>query len=649
MSRKLRQLSSLKLSLRLTLAAAAIALSGLIAMLLIVFNLTKEEMSHAETNMVFKTAETSQIKTNVLRGSINQLALGVMIETTGSGNTLKLNNIEFNAHGTTLPVASQIENARLWYTGNSGDFIPSQQVYSTILKITEKNFEFNCNQSLLSGKNYFWLTFDIKPDASISMGAVDAECIDMNIGAVTYQPEINAPEGKRTIDSNIPFYSNGNNVVNNINAWNSKRDGTGVPPKQLYAPHHTYFVQAGHHMINASATNLYALVVEKGGELRITAPLRMSSMNIACGGMVQMDAIITDFYCFDEFNMDNGANYLHNSAGFMPAQYCNFSRSSNQTFYQYGKTTFQDNIQWGNLTVDATSPVNIDLENCINNIQGNFEVKKTAKDNYIYIGAADTINIGGNLAITGGRFMGIAGPGKGMLVINLQHDLIVRSGAIHDAGFISNETAGTILNIKGDVALLSGTFDFNRSKRGNSSINIGSLDKTCHWMQKTACEITLGNTNVSQSCELELMGDKFGEIAAGRKLTVSRFGRLMCGKNQVTGDGGFELEDFATLGIGHADGICSEDAVGNIITHDRLFHSGAYYYYYLGESPQQTGMFVTQPLPNTVRAIIVQKDKNSQTVSLSHEIAVIENVKINKGDLDQRRGKLILPKTSETP
>ena len=99
MSRKLRQLSSLKLSLRLTLAAAAIALSGLIAMLLIVFNLTKEEMSHAETNMVFKTAETSQIKTNVLRGSINQLALGVMIETTGNGNTLKLNNIEFNAHG----------------------------------------------------------------------------------------------------------------------------------------------------------------------------------------------------------------------------------------------------------------------------------------------------------------------------------------------------------------------------------------------------------------------------------------------------------------------------------------------------------------------------------------------------------------------
>ena len=39
----------------------------------------------------------------------------------------------------------------------------------------------------------------------------------------------------------------------------------------------------------------------------------------------------------------------------------------------------------------------------------------------------------------------------------------------------------------------------------------------------------------------------------------------------------------------------------------------------------------------------------SAAIGTGDEIAVIENVKINKGDLDQRRGKLILPKTSETP
>ena len=650
MARKLRQHSSLKLSLRLTLAAAVIAVSGMVAMLIIVFNITKEEVSHAGVlNMTFNTAETMQPTSPVLRGSINQYTLGVMVETMGSGNALKLNSMEFNARGTTLPVVMQIENARLWCTGNSPDFMIGQQISNTIIKINENNFTFDCSQILSAGKNYFWLTFDIKPDAAFESGCIDAECVEMKVGAVTYQPVINAPMGKRSIDSNIPYYSTGNNVVNNINAWNTKRDGTGIPPKQLYGSHHTYFVQAGHHMINASATNLHSLVVEKGGELRITAPLRISTMNIACGGLMQMDANITDFYCFGKFIMENGSNYIHNCTGNMVAANCDFSRASNQVFYQYGKNTIPPDIKWGNLTFDVSTPVNMDLANCINNIQGNLEFRKTAKDNYIYIGSADTINIGGNLSFTGGRFMGMAGSGKGMLMMTLQHDLMMRSGSFYDAGFISNETAGTMLNIYGDVSLLAGSFDFNRSKKGNSMINICASAKPCRWMQKSACDINLCNTTVTENCELVINGDKFGNIAAGRKCMVEKNAKMMCGKSQVTGDGGFELEDFATIGIGSADGISSQDLKGNILTHDRTYHSGAYYMYYGSESPQQTGSFVTQPLPNTVRSLIIQKDKNTQTVVLSGEIAVIENARIVMGEIDQRRGKLLLPKTADNP
>ena len=574
---------------------------------------------------------------------------GASVETSGSGNALKLNSMEFNAQGTTLPVYNQVENARLWYTGSNPDFITGQQLSGTIMKITEHNFTFICSQVLTSGKNYFWLTFDIKPEAAFGSGCIDAVCTEMKVGAVTYQPVINAPEGKRPIASNIPYYSTGNNVVNNINAWNSKRDATGVPPKQLYGSHHTYFVQAGHHMINASATNLHSLVVEKGGELRITAPLRISFMNIACGGLMQMDANITDSYCFDRLVMENGSNYIHNSTGNLVAAQCDFSRASNQIFYQYGKKTMTPGTKWGNLTFDVSTPVNMDLANCMNDIQGNLEFKKTAKDNYIYIGSADTINIGGNLSFTGGRFMGMAGAGKGMLMINLQHDLMMRSGSFHDAGFISNESAGTILNVKGDVSLMAGIFDFNRSKKGNSMINICAMEKPCRWMQKSACEATLGNTSINPNCEMIINGDKFGEIAIGRKCTVQKNARMMCGKVQVSGDGGFELEDFATIGIGSADGICSQEMKGNIITHDRLYHSGAYYMYYLGESPQHSGNFITHPLANTVRSLIIQKDKNAQTVTLTQELSVIENARINKGELDQRKAKLLLPKISDNP
>ncbi|MEP7264194.1 MAG: BNR-repeat neuraminidase N-terminal domain-containing protein [Bacteroidota bacterium] len=647
MSRRLRQNSSLKTSLRITLIAAAFAVSGLVALLIVVFNLTKEQISEAETNMSFKNAVTIQDTLSVLRGSINQRVIGIIVETTGRGNAMKLTGMEFNANGTSTPVSNQIENARLWCTGSSREFTLTQQSGTTVININDELFSFNCSQSLLPGKNYFWLTYDIKPDAVFGPGSIDAECVSLRIGAITYQPDISAPAGKRFTMPNIPFYSTGNNVVNNVMAWNSKRDGTGIPPKQLYAARHTYFVQAGHHMINASATNLHTLVVEKGGELRITSPLRLSAMNIACGGTVQMDAAVTDYFCFDEFNMDDGANYIHNNTGYMPGRVCNFSAGSTQAFFQYGGATFPAGITWGNLVIDATTPVNMDLENCINHVAGNLEIRKTAKDNYIYIGQCDTVTIDGSFVMTGGSFMGIAGPGKGQLVMNIGKDLSIRNGSLYDAGFISHESAGTQLTVHGDVMLLSGTFDFNRSKAGSSLFTISNTDHNCKWTQRTSCDVSLGNTLISENSNVELMGDKMGDIEAGRSIVVSKHAGILCGKYQVTGSGTFDLGEYATIGIGHPKGISSTEEAGNIITKNRMFHSGASYCYYQGENPQITGAFATRPQQNTIRSLIIQKDKNTQTVTLSQDLAVMENVKINRGDLDQSKKKLILPKTSE--
>lgn len=646
MTKGFKQRSTLKNRLKLTMIAAIASISGLVVMLLIIFNLTKEEESKADNAMTFKGADTMQDTSKVLRGSINQRIIGVMIETNGKGNSLKLGSIKFNAKGTSQPVANAVENARLWYTGTSNDFNLNQQVGNTIIKITESSFSFNSTLLLATGRNYFWLTFDIKAEAPSGPGFIDAQCEEISIGAITYSPYVTAPEGKRFTESNIPYYSIGNNVVNNVNAWNSKRDGTGTSPKSLQTARHTYFVQAGHHMINSSATNLHALVVEKGGELRITSPLRISNMNIACGGTVQMDATVTDYYSFEDFTMDNGANYIHNNTGYMPGLHCNFAASSNQVFFQYGKATFPDCIAWGNLTIDATSPINLDLENCISTIKGNFEIKRTAKDNYIYIGQGDTISVGGSLIVSGGKFMGIAGTGKGMLVLNVANNVMVKSGAMYDAGFISNETAGTILNVKGNVNLMAGTFDFARSKAGRSVINFCNVNDESHWNQKNSCEVALSNLNILENCVLHITGDKLGDIASGNVLHVNRRAKLMCGKYPVAGEGGFELDDFATLGIGHPAGISSMEQSGNIITAKRLFHSGAYYYYYMGENPQQTGLFDTKPDQKTIRSLIIQKDKQTQTVSLSQELAVTEPVKINRGDLDQSSNKLTLPKTS---
>ena len=69
----------------------------------------------------------------------------------------------------------------------------------------------------------------------------------------------------------------------------------------------------------------------------------------------------------------------------------------------------------------------------------------------------------------------------------------------------------------------------------------------------------------------------------------------------------------------------------------------------MSENPQQSGAFSTQPIPNTVRSIIIQKDKNTQTVALTQDMSVIESLKINKGALDQRKAKLTIPRAAENP
>lgn len=645
--RNIRQESKLKTSLRLTMLIAMAASAGFVLLLIIVFNLAKEEISHAQNAMIFKTADCVQDTNEVLRGSINQKIVGITVETAGKGSAVKINSMIFNANGTSLPVTQNIENARLWYTGNDPNFNLNQQSGNTISKITEEDFEINCNLNLSPGTNYLWLTFDIKADAAYGPGTIDAECKEIKVGAISYQPLTSAPHGKRFTLPNIPYYSTGNNVLNNLVTWNSKRDGSGLPPKQLTASRNSFFIQSGHHIVNSSPGNLQTIIVEKGGELRITSPLRLNTMNIGCNGTLQMDATVTDYYCFTDFYMDNGANYIHNNTGYLPGLHCHFAPRSNQLFYQYASATLPYHVTWGNVMIDATSAVNIDLQKNFTNVEGDFEIKKTGKDNYLFCGNSDTINIGGDLVISGGKLMGMAGNNAGTLVINIEKDLMITDGCFYDAGTISNKSSGTVLNIKGDVSLLGGVLDFNRSKSAVSEINMCNHSVASRWTQKPFCDVTLSNVNIHQEAEVILKGEKMGDVAKGSAITVMSNGKLMCNNNSVYGEGAFCLHDKGTLGIGSWQGINSEVNAGNILTAERKFNSGANYCYYAGENPQSTGMFKTYPQENTVRTIILNKEKTSQILYVAQEMNVSEQIKINRGDIDQSRNKLNLPGFSD--
>ncbi|MBK9317883.1 MAG: hypothetical protein IPM91_02905 [Bacteroidetes bacterium] len=628
MARKnLSQKTALKTTVRLTMVAAAAAAAGLVMLLIVIFNLSNDEEGRAQSSMTFKQAITTQDTTRILRGSINQQIIGVMIETSGKGTPLKVNSITFSAKGTSLPVENNVENARLWYTGNDPEFSLQQTVGTTVLKITDQSFLFSGNMALLPGRNYFWLTMDVKPEAATGPGMIDAACHEIRIGAIAYQPTISDPMGKRFTQANIPFYSMGSMSLAKVSSWNSKRDGSGVAPRQMSESRNSYFIQAGHRMISSTGSNIQTLVVEKGGELRITSPLRLNAMYVACGGVLQMDTTINDYYSFVEFYMDNASMYIHNSEGVIPGKQCYFAPGSGQVFFKYGPNTFRNDIAFGNLSIDAADATTSDFGGKIENIQGDFEIRRTgAGDAGIVFSGNNTLNIGGSFQLTGGKFFGAQ---QGTLECIVADDFILKG-----ADFTDSKNAKLNGNLKmkvnGDVIFLNGTF--NTSVHPQSEMILSGFGSS-RWIQKPTCEVVLGNINLSEKRKLVIKGDQFGTIAAGRTFNVNQGGELMCEQVIIQGKGTFHLDDKSLLGIGHPDGIYSKGNMGNIQTAIRKFHSGSTYYYYTSSEPQQTGVFTTYPKENAVYRLIINKAHSSQVLNLSQSISVDDQCKINLGDL----------------
>lgn len=642
-STTIRTANRLRTTTKIAIALVSTTIAGLVTLLIIILNFSKQEKALAESPMVFNIADVIQDTATVLRGSINQKVIGLMIETSGTANALKLSAIKFSAKGTTEPIHKNIENARLWYTNKEKHFNTSKQIGASILQISSRTFEIETNLNLSTGKNYFWLTFDIKPEAQIKNGTIDAQCESIKIGANTFLPLISSPSGKKPIAINIPYFSTGNLSISNAQSWNSKRDGSGEAPQKLESPLNSYFIQGGHRMINENENKLTTIVIEKNALLKADKQLHLKTMILEDGGTYRQDFSLNEKACFENFKMENGGNYIHNNTGNLPSQSCTFGPRSNQCFYQFGASTFSTNQIWGNVLINSTSNENLNINGNFKNVQGDFEIRKTGSNNYAYAMENDSINVAGSFIISGGNFFGAMHTAR--LSINVGEDFIMKDGCFYDTDGKQNAT--TELNIHGDVLFVGGNFDFSKSKGANSEINILDLKaKTVYWMQKGG-NIKLGKINIHSGKELVLKGNKLGDIAFGNTLTVNNGAKLMCGQTPVIGEGKFVLKENATLGIGSIKGINSIADDGNILTKERYFDSGANYIYHTNTTPQATGSFITQPVANTVRSLMIKKDISTNEVILTTDLDVSEQVLVSMGSFNYGKNKLNLMKLTE--
>jgi len=147
------------------------------------------------TVMVLDSVNVDQITAAVPLNTINQVVVGVRVHVTNSFAPLSVSSIKLNTSGTTS--VNDIQNAKVFYTGNSPSFNTNTQFGST-LAAPSGTFYVTGNRMLLDGANYFWVTYDVKNTATIN-NVIDVRVDSLVIGGINTAPLNGDPAGSRRI------------------------------------------------------------------------------------------------------------------------------------------------------------------------------------------------------------------------------------------------------------------------------------------------------------------------------------------------------------------------------------------------------------------------------------------------------------------
>jgi len=147
-------------------------------------------------NMTYKLSTAFHNNYSAATAGINdQEVLGIKIETENSANPIDLTKLVLNTAGTTL--ASDITNAKIYYTGTTASFSATNQFGSTIANPNGK-ITFTGSQTLASGINHFWLSYDL-PLSATTGNYIDAQLDSVYVDNNPYLPNVTNPIGNRII------------------------------------------------------------------------------------------------------------------------------------------------------------------------------------------------------------------------------------------------------------------------------------------------------------------------------------------------------------------------------------------------------------------------------------------------------------------
>lgn len=127
----------------------------------------------AHSQIDSKNVSEKQFVTPVLKGKADNPIVRLNIRIDGQMDQKQANRFVFNTAGTTQLKA--IKTAKLYYCGKDSVLIPPKSSLFGMTTQLGKQFMIEGNQPLKMGNNYFWLSYELTPEADL-MGFVDASC-----------------------------------------------------------------------------------------------------------------------------------------------------------------------------------------------------------------------------------------------------------------------------------------------------------------------------------------------------------------------------------------------------------------------------------------------------------------------------------------
>lgn len=166
-------------------------------------------------NMTVKHIEAFQSNTDIITPSAtNEEIIGIEIVTEGNKAPLSLDEFVINLKGS----HQQISKVSIFGTGDKKEFATTNLVCSTSSAISENELTLvpQTAETLKEGKNYFWVTYDMK-DALTSDQVIDASLTSVKTGGNTQTPTVTDPDGSR-LTKNIYLFKGGHETVHVGNA-----------------------------------------------------------------------------------------------------------------------------------------------------------------------------------------------------------------------------------------------------------------------------------------------------------------------------------------------------------------------------------------------------------------------------------------------